>query len=132
MLLNFLRRRLWLVRRVQALEAALARSERAMHQDELTAVTNRRDFRQACERHSASNAFRRLCCVMIDLDDFQVRVDDLNRKCGRLSEIRQLPKGSMSAYQQRSASPECAEAPCGPTPSSTGPQTRMVKGIGGN
>lgn len=29
---------------------------------------------------------------MIDLNDFPMRVDDLNRQCGRFSEIRQLPK----------------------------------------
>ncbi|WP_298434923.1 GGDEF domain-containing protein [Ottowia sp.] len=64
------RRRAKLVSRIVALQLALAQAERALHQDDLTALLNRRGFRRACDAHPG-HVPEVLSCVMIDLDNFK-------------------------------------------------------------
>ncbi len=64
------RRRAQLISRIAKLHLALAQTDRALHQDELTALLNRRGFRRACDLHPERPP-RVLSCVMIDLDDFK-------------------------------------------------------------
>ncbi|WP_088887230.1 GGDEF domain-containing protein [Diaphorobacter nitroreducens] len=64
------RRRAKLTSRIVELQLALAQAERALHQDDLTALLNRRGFRRACDGHP-EQAPVVLSCVMIDLDDFK-------------------------------------------------------------
>lgn len=64
------RRRAKLTSRIVELQLALAQAERALHQDDLTALLNRRGFRRACDAHP-EQAPVVLSCVMIDLDDFK-------------------------------------------------------------
>lgn len=49
---------------------ALAEAERALHQDDLTTLLNRRGFRRACDLHPERPPMV-LSCAMIDLDDFK-------------------------------------------------------------
>jgi len=64
------RRRAKLTSRIVELQLALAQAERALHQDDLTALLNRRGFRRACDGHP-DQAPVVLSCVMLDLDDFK-------------------------------------------------------------
>jgi len=70
------RRRAKLTSRIVELQLALAQAERALHQDDLTALLNRRGFRRACDANP-EQAPVVLSCVMIDLDDFK-RINDLH------------------------------------------------------
>lgn len=70
------RRRAKLTSRIVELQLALAQAERALHQDDLTALPNRRGFRRACDT-DPEQAPDVLCCVMVDLDDFK-RINDLH------------------------------------------------------
>lgn len=64
------RRRIKLSSRIVELQLALAQAERALHQDDLTALLNRRGFRRACDAHPDQPPVV-LACAMLDLDDFK-------------------------------------------------------------
>jgi diguanylate cyclase (GGDEF)-like protein len=70
------RRRAKLNSRIVVLQLALAQAEQALHQDDLTALLNRRGFRRACDAHP-KQAPMGLSCVMIDLDGFK-GINDLH------------------------------------------------------
>lgn len=60
------------VQRIEALERALKHAQHLLHQDDLTPLLNRRGFRQACDQWPVSQTTGpRMCCVMMDLDDFK-------------------------------------------------------------
>lgn len=75
------RRRAKLVSRIVELQLALARAERALHHDDLTALLNRRGFRRACDQHP-EQAPVVLSCAMIDLDDFKAINDSRGHPAG--------------------------------------------------
>ena len=59
-------------RRIEVLENALAMAQDLLHRDDLTPLLNRRGFRRACDQSAATRTIEtRMCCVMMDLDDFR-------------------------------------------------------------
>lgn len=71
------------VRRIDALERALMHVQHLLHQDDLTPLLNRRGFRRACDQWPASQPRRaRMCCVMMDLDDFKSINDQFGHPVG--------------------------------------------------
>lgn len=64
------------VQRIEALERDLKHAQQLLHQDDLTPLLNRRGFRRACDQWPVSQTTGpRMCCVMMDLDDFK-RIND--------------------------------------------------------
>lgn len=60
------------LQRIEALERALKHAQHLLHQDDLTSLLNRRGFRRACDQWHASPTMEfRMCCAMLDLDDFK-------------------------------------------------------------
>lgn len=54
------------------LERALKQAQHQLHQDDLTPLLNRRGFRRACHQWPVSQTMgTRMCCVMMDLDNFK-------------------------------------------------------------
>lgn len=71
------------VQRIEALERALKHAQHLLHQDDLTPVLNRRGFRRACDQWSASQSMgTRMCCAMMDLDDFKSINDQFGHPVG--------------------------------------------------
>jgi hypothetical protein len=59
-------------RAIAVLENALATAQDLLHRDDLTPLLNRRGFRRACDQSAATRTIQiRMCCVMMDLDDFK-------------------------------------------------------------
>lgn len=75
--------RLAYVRRIEALELALEQAQHLLYQDELTPLLNRRGFRRTCDQWPASRPMEtRMCCVMVDLDDFKSVNDQYGHPVG--------------------------------------------------
>lgn len=69
--------------RIKALERALEQAQHLLHQDDLTPLLNRRGFRRACDQWPVSQPMgTRICCVMMDLDDFKAINDQYGHPVG--------------------------------------------------
>lgn len=71
------------LQRIEALERALKQAQHQLHQDDLTPLLNRRGLRRACDHWPASQLMEtRMCCVMLDLDDFKSINDQYGHPVG--------------------------------------------------
>jgi diguanylate cyclase (GGDEF)-like protein len=70
-------------RRIESLEQALEQALQLLHHDDLTTLLNRRGFRRACDQFPPMRAVEtRMCCAMIDLDNFKSINDQYGHPVG--------------------------------------------------
>lgn len=76
------------LQRIEALERALKHAQYLRYQDELTPILNRRGFRRAWDQWPASQLTgTRMCCAMMDLDDFKSITDQYGHPAGDIALI---------------------------------------------